>query len=74
MAGVKTRTGRMSREGLMTFIREFEDENHYLPNIAEMSRATGIFRTAVVWHLDKLREEGVVTFVDGNLARTLRLL
>jgi len=74
MTGVKTRAGKLTREGLMTFIREFEDENHYLPNIAEMARATGIFRTAVAWHLDKLRDEGKLTFVDGNLARTFRLL
>lgn len=74
MSGVTTTHGDKQRDALMLFMATFKDTNRYLPTIADMSSGLGMRRTAVVWHLEMLRDEGRVDYVDGHMARSLQLL
>jgi biotin operon repressor len=58
----------------MLYMRAFKDTQRYLPTIADMTSDLGMQRNAVVWHLGMLRDEGRVDFVDGHMARSLKLL
>lgn len=73
MTGVTSTHGDKQRDALMLFMRAFKHDNRYLPSIAEMASDLNMQRTAVVWHLEKLREEGRVDYVDGKMSRSLRL-
>jgi SOS-response transcriptional repressor LexA len=73
MSGVTTDHGDQIRLGLIMFMREFQKQNGYLPTIADMARGMDLHRTSVVWHLDMLREEGRIDYVDGHMARSLKL-
>jgi len=74
MTGVRTAHGDGQRYRLLEFMRSFREQNGYEPTIADMAEALDMQRTAVIWHLSKLREEGAITYVDGHLARSLRLV
>lgn len=74
MTGVTTTHGDKQRNALMLYMRAFRDTNRYLPTIADMATGLGMQRTAVVWHLEMLRDEGRVDYVDGHMARSLKLL
>jgi biotin operon repressor len=39
-----------------------------------MASGLGMQRTAVVWHLEMLRDEGRIDYVDRHMARSLKLL
>lgn len=69
-----TAYGDRQRETLMLYMRAFSDSQHYLPTIADMASDLKMQRTAVVWHLEMLRDEGRVDYVDSHMARSLRLL
>jgi predicted ArsR family transcriptional regulator len=58
---------------LLEYLRTFQRKHHYMPSIKEMAEETCLPRTAVVWHLEKLRESNAVEYEDGKLARSLRL-
>jgi biotin operon repressor len=73
MTGATTTHGDKQREALMLFMRAFRDTQHYLPTIADISSGLGMARTAVVWHLEMLRDEGRVDYVDGHMSHSLRL-
>jgi hypothetical protein len=73
MAGTRQPDGDAHRAALLKFITDFQHDRHFMPSIKEMSEATGLARTAIVWHLEKLRESKKVDYDDGNLARSLRL-
>ena len=74
MTGVTTTHGDKQREALMLYMRTFRDVNRYMPTIANMASDLNMQRTAVVWHLDMLRDEGRIDYVDGHMARSLKLL
>jgi hypothetical protein len=74
MTGVTTDHGDANRRALMLFMGGFKDSQNYLPTIADMSRGLGMHRTAVVWHLEMLRDEGRIDYVDGHMARSLRII
>jgi hypothetical protein len=74
MTEITATRGDKQREALMLFMREFSKQKSYLPTIADMASGLGWFRTNVVWHLEVLREEGRVDYVDGHMARSLRVL
>jgi SOS-response transcriptional repressor LexA len=74
MTGITTTQGDKQRNALMLFMREFSKEKSYLPTIADMASGLGWFRTAVVWHLEVLRDEGRIDYVDGHMARSLKVL
>jgi hypothetical protein len=74
MTGVPTAHGDQQRLGLIMFMREFEKQEGYLPTIADMAKGLNLHRTAVVWHLEMLRDEGRIDYVDGHMARSLKLL
>jgi SOS-response transcriptional repressor LexA len=74
MSGVPTPHGEGQRNRLLAFIPQFIDRHGYPPTIADMSAALDLSRTAVVWHLEMLRDEGKVTYVDGMMARSLQLV
>ena len=57
----------------MEYIRAFKKEHKYTPTLAEVARDLNLPRTAVVWHIKKLREQRRVTYQDGNMSRSLRL-
>lgn len=73
MTGVTTTHGDKQRNALMFYMRAFRDKQHYLPTIADMASGLNMQRTAVVWHLEMLRDEGRVDYVDGHMARSLKL-
>lgn len=73
MTGKPSDIGEASRERIVEYIRTFKREHKYMPTLAEMSRDLNLPRTAVIWHIEKLRESKRVTYVDGNMARSLRL-
>lgn len=70
--GYKTSHGADTRQQILDWIKAFKDEHGYMPTIKEVSEGTGLWRNGIVWHLEKLREEGRVKFEDGKMARTLR--
>jgi len=74
MTGIPTTHGDKQRNALMLYMRAFKDTQRYLPTIADMTSDLGMQRNAVVWHLGMLRDEGRVDFVDGHMARSLKLL
>lgn len=74
MTGVPTAHGDAQRFRVLAYMKMFKRLNNYPPTIAEMGRALDMQRTAIVWHLSALRTEGSIDYVDGNLARSLRLM
>jgi hypothetical protein len=72
--GVQTEAGQASRDRIMAALRLYRKEHHYLPTVTQVAEMTGIQRTAVVWHLEKMREQKVLTYEDGNMSRSIRLL
>lgn len=74
MAGIPSAHGDAQRFRVLNYLRSFEEQNGYLPTIAGVVRALGMTRTSITWHLAVLREDGVLDYVDGNPARSLRLL
>lgn len=73
MVGVTNDHGDANRALLLRYLTEFYRERRYMPTIAQMAAATGLQRTAVAWHLQKLREQKKLDFEDGNMSRSLRL-
>jgi predicted ArsR family transcriptional regulator len=73
MTGKKNDVGEASRDRMVEYMRSFKKERKYMPTLAEMARDLKLPRTAVVWHIEKLREQRRVTYEDGNMARSLRL-
>jgi hypothetical protein len=75
MTRIITRTqGDKQRNALMLFMRAFSEQKSYLPTIADMASGLGWYRTNVVWHLEVLRAEGRIDYVDGHMARSLKVL
>lgn len=72
--GVQTDVGHEARGQILVFMRTFVKNRHYVPTVGEISAYTGIARTGVVWHLEKMREHGDLDYEDGNMSRSLRLL
>lgn len=73
-AGTRTMQGDAARQRIMSFIRVFEKEYSYMPNLVEIAQGTGLLRNSVRFHLEVLRRGERVAFTDGMMARTLRLL
>ena len=73
-AGTRTPEGDLVRRKMLKFMKAFQKEYGYMPVINEIAQGTGMFRNAVSFHLDRLREQGKVDFLDGMMSRTLRLL
>lgn len=73
MAGKSQTHGDAQRFRLMAYMTGFVQRNHYQPSIADMKRALGMERTAILWHLAKLRDEGRIDYLDTNVARSLQL-
>lgn len=72
--GVKTAVGQASRDRIMEYLRGFRREHHYLPTVTQVSQTLKIERNSVVWHIEKMRDQRVLTYEDGNMSRSLRLL
>lgn len=70
MAGIKTDTGRDRRLKVLEEVRSFRRSNGYMPTISELVELTGIPRSSLEHHLNHLRTQGFVTWVDGARART----
>lgn len=73
MSGVRSAQGDAQRYRLLAFMRGYRSRNGFHPSIAEMARALGMQRTAILWHLTMLRSEGSIDYVDGHVARSLTL-
>lgn len=74
MTGMPSAHGDAQRHRVLNYLRDFSARTGYKPSIAEVSRALDIHRTSIIWHLRSLREEGLVDYVDGNVARSLKVL
>lgn len=72
-AGTRTVQGDAARQKIMQFLRGFEAEHGYMPNLMEIAEGVDLFRNSVRFHLEILRREGQVEYIDGVMARTLRL-
>lgn len=72
MAGYKTDTGRARRAKLYETIRDSYAANGYPPRTTDLAKATGMAHTTMLWHMRSLREQGFLTFTDGDITRTLR--
>lgn len=72
MAGTKTDEGRARRVKLYKTVCDSFAANGYPPRSTELSAATGMAHTTMLWHLHSLRDQGYVTFVDKDISRTLR--
>lgn len=73
-AGTRTMQGDAARQRILSFIRVFEKEHSYMPNLVEIADGTAMFRNSVRFHLEILRRAEKVAYTDGMMARTLRLL
>ena len=73
MAGIKTKTGRLKRVAILGLLRSETQSKGYPPSLADLCRGTNIPRTTVRWHLDSLRDQGLINFKDEALARTLKV-
>lgn len=74
MSGTPSAHGDAQRHRVLSFLCRYSGTHGYQPTIAEISRALEIHRTSVIWHLSALRNEGLVHYVDGNVARSLKVL
>ncbi|MDJ0597502.1 MAG: hypothetical protein QNJ37_01455 [Crocosphaera sp.] len=63
-----------AQQELYDWIREFINQNYYSPSIREMMRAMGLRSPAPVQaRLERLRDKGYVTWIDGKV-RTIKPL
>lgn len=71
--GVRTNHGAKLREELVQYMYDFQKANKYLPTLAQLARKMVMHRTAVIWHLSILRDEGRVNYIDQHIAQSLTL-
>jgi Bacterial regulatory protein, arsR family len=71
--GSRTDQGAEIREELLLYMCDFREANGYTPSLADLARKMGMNRTAVIWHLSILRDEGLVQYADQHLAHSLAL-
>jgi SOS-response transcriptional repressor LexA len=71
--GYRTSKGAETRQQIYDWIKAYKTEHGYMPTIKEVSEGTGLWRNGVIYHIEQMRGEGRVHFVDGKMARTLRL-
>ena len=62
-----------SRERVFKFIKQFIAEKGYAPTHQEICFELNMTHTPVAYHLQKLKEEGKITF-EKRKARTIRVL
>lgn len=74
MSGAITEAGERVRASLMNYLRTHQAREGFLPGIYEMGRELDMRPTSVKWHLQKLRDKGLVDYRDGKMSRSLRLL
>ncbi len=61
------------REEILTFLRQFTQENGYAPSVREICAAVGLQSTATVhYHLNALRDAGLIS-MDEMKKRTITL-
>lgn len=65
--------GRLVREQLMTYLITYFEAHDYAPSMDEMQTALHYTNGNLRHHLQQLRAEGRITYLDGHLTRTLRL-
>ena len=71
--GVMTDEGREQRARLVQYLRDHQRSKGYLPSVREMCEELGATRPTIMWHLDKLRDQGFVSYTNGHIARSLRV-
>lgn len=72
--GVQTEQGHDVRHRLYIYLVEQQLEHGYLPTITEMGRAFNMRPTGIKWHLEKLEEQGKVSFDPAKMSRSLRVV
>ena len=69
-----TRNGKETRKKIYDFIKSYIQENQYPPSTREIGEGVGLSSTNTVYtQLHKLKEMGVITFLEGQ-PRTIRIL
>lgn len=69
-----TPTGWLRADRVVDYIRAFSRMNGFSPTVREIQDGVGLASTAAVqYHLEKLRDAGVITWIPGR-ARTIRIL
>lgn len=62
------------QEKIYNIIKEFINENGYAPSVREICNIAGLNSPATVFvHLQNLKEEGYITYVNGK-SRTIRVV
>ncbi|WP_342538316.1 winged helix-turn-helix transcriptional regulator [Sporosarcina sp. FSL K6-1540] len=65
---------RERQQRIYEFILKYIRENQYSPTIREIAVAVGLKSPSTVHgHLDRMRDKGIIDFVD-SLPRTIRIL
>ena len=68
--GVKQEAGRERREVILDELRKAKRELGFVPSLRDLSARTGVPLTSLMYHLDSLRDQGYVTWVEGHRARS----
>lgn len=73
MPGIKTASGKERRLVVLELLREFNRQRGYMPTLQEMVELTGIPRASLEHHLNSLRAQGFIGWIDGRRAMTLHV-
>lgn len=66
--------GKDTRKKIYDFIKAYIQENQYPPTTREIGDGVGLASTNTIYNqLHKLKEMGVITFLEGQ-PRTIRIL
>ncbi len=65
--------GKATRKRIYRFIERYSNKHGYAPSVREIGEGVGLYHNAVRLHLDKMREGGSLTYVDGR-QRTIQLI
>lgn len=61
------------RRAILRYVKKHQKDHGFAPSIEEIATAVQVTKTAVRHHLDVLKAEGWVTWVEGKY-RSLKLL
>ena len=62
------------QKNILEYIKSYTAENHYPPTISEIATAVGLKSPSTVHgHLDRMRENGYINFVNAS-PRTLTVV
>lgn len=73
MGRSKGADGLAARVSIMDWMAAYRAERGFYPTQTEIIEGLGMSKGAFLWHLNSLVEQGFVTYLRKDFARTVRL-